>query len=582
MKNKLLLILFFVLISGTCQTLNATNIVVTNLNDSGTGSLRWAIGAAASGDTITFAVTGTILFNSVIDWSKNLTIIGPASPGIVLDGQNSTSMFQMSAGNNIVRNLSFKHGVGGSIGGGCIYSPMGNTTDTTIIEHCSFKNSSAIQGGAVACSNARYLIMRYCSVDSCTSTNSGGGIAAIFGAILENSTISNCHASGNGGAAWIAINETKIINCTFVNNSAQQGGAIFFQDQCNNTLINNTFFGNTASVSGDAIFGMTMSYAPSFIFQNNIFNSPSNNFGESSSYVTCSSNGGNISNDLSMSAFLNASHDVNNTDPLLSPSGLQNNGGTTMTVALTATSPAVDNGILYNSPLLDQRDYSRNGSTDAGAFEYNGFAPCTTAYSSITVSNCGEYLSPSGNYTWITSGNYQDTLHLPGVCDSVITIHLTVVTIDVSVSQNGPQLTAVETGASYLWLDCNAGFSPISVGQTFTATANGSYAVRIDKSGCVDTSTCHAVTNIGILENDFGASLSASPNPTSNNVNISLGKEYLDVKVKVINAAGQIILTDEFHSAQQFTLELTGPTGYYFIEIVTDTKEKALIKILKN
>ena len=43
-----------------CATAYANMITVTNTNDSGPGSLRQAVVDANGGDTITFAVTGTI------------------------------------------------------------------------------------------------------------------------------------------------------------------------------------------------------------------------------------------------------------------------------------------------------------------------------------------------------------------------------------------------------------------------------------------------------------------------------------------------------------------------------------------
>src|SRR6476659_4267618 len=55
----------------------ANVITVTNGNDSGPGSLRQALHDANDGDTITFAVTGTIVLTSgglVLD--KNVTISG--------------------------------------------------------------------------------------------------------------------------------------------------------------------------------------------------------------------------------------------------------------------------------------------------------------------------------------------------------------------------------------------------------------------------------------------------------------------------------------------------------------------------
>src|SRR6478736_9790205 len=58
----------------------ATTITVTNTNDSGPGSLRQAVADANDGDTIEFAVTGTIgLTTGELLVAKNITISGPAA-----------------------------------------------------------------------------------------------------------------------------------------------------------------------------------------------------------------------------------------------------------------------------------------------------------------------------------------------------------------------------------------------------------------------------------------------------------------------------------------------------------------------
>ena len=64
-------------------------------------------------------------------------------------------------------------------------------------------------------------------------------------------------------------------------------------------------------------------------------------------------------------------------DPLLGL--LQNNGGPTDTLAITAASPAHDTGAPFES-TKDQRGFARtiNGLTDVGAFELDVTPPTAT------------------------------------------------------------------------------------------------------------------------------------------------------------------------------------------------------------
>jgi len=47
-------------------------------------------------------------------------------------------------------------------------------------------------------------------------------------------------------------------------------------------------------------------------------------------------------------------------------------------------------------------------------------------YETITLTECDSYISPSGNYTWTASNTYNDTIPNAMMCDSVITINLTI------------------------------------------------------------------------------------------------------------------------------------------------------------
>jgi uncharacterized repeat protein (TIGR03803 family) len=57
------------------------------------------------------------------------------------------------------------------------------------------------------------------------------------------------------------------------------------------------------------------------------------------------------------------------------PDRLQDNGGSTQTIALLTGSPAIDAGDDEQAPELDQRGYTRVGVSDIGAYEYGGLPP---------------------------------------------------------------------------------------------------------------------------------------------------------------------------------------------------------------
>ena len=67
---------------------------VTNTNDSGPGSLRQALANANNGDTISFAVTGTIALTSGgLVVARNVTISGPGANQLAVNGNQALFVF---------------------------------------------------------------------------------------------------------------------------------------------------------------------------------------------------------------------------------------------------------------------------------------------------------------------------------------------------------------------------------------------------------------------------------------------------------------------------------------------------------
>jgi len=206
-----------------------------------------------------------------------------------------------------------------------------------------------------------------------------------------------------------------------------------------------------------------------------------------------------------------------------------------------------------------------------------------SSFGSETVSACDSYFWPTDSNTYIASGIYNDTITNVAGCDSVVTLNLTIITIDNSVSKNGITLTANEVGANYQWLDCNNSYSVISGAnnQSFTPTSIGNYAVEITKNSCVDTSNCYSITNIGIIENSFGDKLVFYPNPTSGIVNLEFGSNYKNVQIIIRNSEGKLVKHQEFKKEQNISIEIEGSKGIYLIEVISADK-KAIIKVVKQ
>jgi hypothetical protein len=191
---------------------------------------------------------------------------------------------------------------------------------------------------------------------------------------------------------------------------------------------------------------------------------------------------------------------------------------------------------------------------------------CQTS-SSVFQSACNSYTSPSGNI-WTSSGIYSDTVNNVWGCDSVITIHLNLNTVNTSVAQSGIILTANASGVLYQWLDCNNGYSIITgdTGQNFIPSVNGSYAVEITQNGCTDTSSCYIISGVGISEIAFYSILRLFPNPAMDEIGIE--SKYKIKSVEVYNLFGEKILRYVLHEETKKTIDIsTFCPGIYFVRI---------------
>ena len=156
--------------------MHAGTIVVVNTNDSGPGSLRQALHDANDGDTISFAVTGTITLTSGgLLIAKNVIISGPRSDQLSVDGNQALFVFGVFPDKTTaISGLSINNGQTG------IWNEQGTLT----ISNCAVSSNSG-----VGLYNDGTLTVSNCVV----SGNSGGGLYNDH----ATSNVSNCIVSGN-------------------------------------------------------------------------------------------------------------------------------------------------------------------------------------------------------------------------------------------------------------------------------------------------------------------------------------------------------------------------------------------------
>jgi len=238
---------------------------------------------------------------------------------------------------------------------------------------------------------------------------SGGGIRNDGGTLsVMNSTISG-NSADFGGGIYANSGTVTVTNSTFVGNVAgDDGGAIYsvYPDTLNVAF--STFANNAAGVEGGGIDAGGLTLKNSILASNGAGTYSTGNCASDSPFSTSTSDGHNFSDDNSCYEVLTGPGDFSNIPPGLDPSGLEENGGPTPTIALLANSPAVDYIPLSSCTdtsgipvTTDQRGvYRPQGSgCDVGAYELQttGSVPASgnecngifngTFQGDITVSN---------------------------------------------------------------------------------------------------------------------------------------------------------------------------------------------------
>jgi hypothetical protein len=241
-----------------------STLTVTNLADSGAGSLRDRLAAAAPGDTVAFApgLSGTVFLGSTLDITKSLTVQGPGPDTLALYGQQATQVFHVAAG--VTAGISGLTVAGGSDWqGGGIHNDGSLTLDRVTVRDNQAGDAflSGSGGGIYNAPGASLTITRSAFSNNVVNIESslqgGGGIynggaLSVFATTFSGNSVSSGSLGNvrNGSAVYNArpvsgVTPTATFDsCTFTAN-----GHNSISSWGNLTLRRST-------VSGDTIVGV--------------------------------------------------------------------------------------------------------------------------------------------------------------------------------------------------------------------------------------------------------------------------------------------------------------------------------------
>jgi hypothetical protein len=195
------------------------------------------------------------------------------------------------------------------------------------------------------------------------------------------------------------------------------------------------------------------------------------------------------------------------------------------------------------------------------------------------IQNGIAFNAPFGTTSYIVTG--VDTVGCSGT--DVVNVTINEIPVATATAADAITLVATPANASYQWINCSDN-SPIlgATNSTFTASANGSYAVIVTGNGdCADTSDCVVIDQVGLtdLGQEFGLQL--YPNPTMDNFFVSFTKAET-ISLRILDMQGKLIVDNQIIQSGQKLDVSKFERGVYTIEFTTENGQVITKRLIKN
>ena len=173
------------------------------------------------------------------------------------------------------------------------------------------------------------------------------------------------------------------------------------------------------------------------------------------------------------------------------------------------------------------------------------------------------------------AGTYYDTLTNAIGCDSIVTLHLSVDSINTPTIVRSGNNLQTQLFTTYQWLLNNQPLNG-AIAQTLNVTQNGNYSVVVTGlNGCRDTSAVLQVRTLGLVDIAAGYDVKLYPNPNNGNFTIEFTDEMIH-DVEITDALGRIIMPPvKVEKQKDLDLPFLAP-GIYFLHMNQNPGGKSL------